>query len=365
VLLAGTLTVQGLELQSIVPVNNGRFEPPSTDMQLLPPDVPQLLASCHGLALLGDTLVGDPLDQKLFAASGWSLVDKEDGQYSPASAATANAAQQLAVVHPPGRPAAAVAVVRRFEFSSQLQRNLVVVQLGVAGAGAAAGPTGGSGSPVTAAAAAAGRAPEVATANLLDSHMSGPLVSLTAPAPAAQSAVADVPSGVTHVLYAKGSPEMIKSLVAASSLPPDFDRLLAEYTKEGLRVLALARGVVVPGSLPERALASYSQQQLEAAVQLELTGLAVLANPLRPDTAGAIQALQKAQVGWLSHGFGKENMRVCFWGAHGHTSRERKGLTVRLLAQSSLIWAFHRATCATVVLLLLLLGRSQKETGNA
>lgn len=282
----GTLTVQGLELQSIVPVNNGRFEPPSTDMQLLPPDVPQLLASCHGLALLGDTLVGDPLDQKLFAASGWSLVDKEDGQYSPAAAATAHAPQQLAVVHPPGRPAAAVAVVRRFEFSSQLQRNLVVVQLGVAGTGAAAGPTGGSGSPAAAAAA---------TANLLDSHMSGPLVSLAAPAPAAQSLAAAVP-GATHVLYAKGSPEMIKSLVAASSLPPDFDRLLAEYTREGLRVLALARGVVVPGSLPDGALSSYSQQQLEAAVQLELTGLAVLANPLRPDTAGAIQALQKAQI---------------------------------------------------------------------
>ncbi|WIA28629.1 hypothetical protein OEZ86_011166 [Tetradesmus obliquus] len=175
----GTLTVQGLELQSIVPVNNGRFEPPSTDMQLLPPDVPQLLASCHGLALLGDTLVGDPLDQKLFAAT--------------------------------------------------------------------------------------------------------------------QSLAAAVP-GATHVLYAKGSPEMIKSLVAASSLPPDFDRLLAEYTREGLRVLALARGVVVPGSLPDGALSSYSQQQLEAAVQLELTGLAVLANPLRPDTAGAIQALQKAQI---------------------------------------------------------------------
>lgn len=287
---AGTLTVQGLELQSIVPVNNGRFEPPSTDMQLLPPDVPQLLASCHGLALLGDTLVGDPLDQKLFAASGWSLVDKEDGQYSPAAAATAHAPQQLAVVHPPGRPAAAVAVVRRFEFSSQLQRNLVVVQLGVAGTGAAAGPTGGSGSPAAA-----------ATANLLDSHMSGPLVSLAAPAPAAQSLAAAVP-GATHVLYAKGSPEMIKSLVAASSLPPDFDRLLAEYTREGLRVLALARGVVVPGSLPDGALSSYSQQQLEAAVQLELTGLAVLANPLRPDTAGAIQALQKAQVGSLTVG---------------------------------------------------------------
>ena len=40
----------------------------------------------------------------------------------------------------------------------------------------------------------------------------------------------------------QGSPEMIRSMVAADSVPADFDALLAEYTREGLRVLALAKG---------------------------------------------------------------------------------------------------------------------------
>ena len=30
----------------------------------------EMLATCHGLAMLGQELVGDPLDQKLFEATG-------------------------------------------------------------------------------------------------------------------------------------------------------------------------------------------------------------------------------------------------------------------------------------------------------
>lgn len=39
----------------------------------LPPALPLLLATCHGLARLGSQLVGDPLDQRLFSATQWSL----------------------------------------------------------------------------------------------------------------------------------------------------------------------------------------------------------------------------------------------------------------------------------------------------
>jgi cation-transporting ATPase 13A3/4/5 len=99
-------------------------------------------------------------------------------------------------------------------------------------------------------------------------------------------------------LYVKGSPEVIKDLVQATSVPPDFDSTLAQYTREGLRVLALAQGPVLPGMLPEGAVHSYSQQQLEGAVPLQLVGLAVLSNPLRPDSAGAIQDLQNALVSY-------------------------------------------------------------------
>ena len=88
---AGTLTEQGLELQAVVPVVNRQFEPASRQMEQLPPCLPQLLASCHGLARMGEVLVGDPLDQKLFAASGWTLVDAH-GQATPAAEVGAAAA---------------------------------------------------------------------------------------------------------------------------------------------------------------------------------------------------------------------------------------------------------------------------------
>ena len=48
----------------------------------------------------------------------------------------------------------------------------------------------------------------------------------------------------TTLVFAKGSPEAIRSLVRPESVPPDFDGTLAAFTREGLRVLALAQGDV-------------------------------------------------------------------------------------------------------------------------
>lgn len=288
---AGTLTVQGLELQSIVPVSNGRFEPPNTDMQQLPPSIPRLLASCHGLAWLGDILVGDPLDQKLFAATGWSLVDHPG---AAAAGITQQQEQNLAVVHPPGQPEQQLRVVRRFEFSSQLMRNLVVVQRSKSGSSSGGGMQNGAAvalqqQPAGAAGQPPGGAHPLGSGAQIGDLLGESLVEVCQ-APALDTASA------SHMLYVKGSPEVIKDLVQPSTVPPDFDAVLAEYTREGLRVLALAQGAVMPGMLPEGGLHSYKQQDLEAAVSLQLVGLAVLSNPLRSDSAGAIQDLQNALV---------------------------------------------------------------------
>lgn len=286
---SGTLTVQGLELQSIVPVSNGRFEPPNTDMQQLPPSIPQLLASCHGLAWLGDMLVGDPLDQKLFAATGWALVDQLETE-QPRSGQQQQ--QDLAIVHPAGHPDQQLRIVRRFEFSSQLMRNLVVVQLSTPPSSSSAA----NGIAASAAQHASGPAAHpLGAGGAVADLLGGPVVDVClAPDPGR------LPPAATHMLYVKGSPEVIKELVQSSSVPPDFDSVLAEYTREGLRVLALAQGAVLPGMLPEGGTQSLTQQQLEASVPLQLVGLAVLANPLRPDSAGAIQDLHNALVGCTS-----------------------------------------------------------------
>lgn len=40
----------------------------------------------------------------------------------------------------------------------------------------------------------------------------------------------------------QGSPETIRSMADPASVPPDFEAILQQYTREGLRVLALAQG---------------------------------------------------------------------------------------------------------------------------
>ncbi|KAG2425624.1 hypothetical protein HYH02_014997 [Chlamydomonas schloesseri] len=260
----GTLTEQGLDLQGIVPVVQGRLHNMVGDMSLLPTQLVELLASCHGLARMGESLVGDPLDQKLFMATHWDLIDERpslDGAYGGAyggsgggsppqtdidgnvegpGAGAAEAAQAAAeatgtgggvqtYVRPPGA-VHAYAIVKRFEFSAALQRNLVVV-----------------------------RAPDNSVA-----------------------------------VFAKGSPEAIRALADPGSIPADFDQLLGELTREGLRVLALAAGDA--STVPETALLGWTQAETEANVGLKLVGLAVMANPLRPDTADVISRLQHASI---------------------------------------------------------------------
>ncbi len=124
----------------------------------------------------------------------------------------------------------AFAIIKRFEFSAALQRNLVVV-----------------------------RAPDGSVA-----------------------------------VFAKGSPEAIRGLVDPASVPADFDRLLGELTREGLRVLALALGDA--SAVPAAQLHGWTQAQTEAGVGLRLVGLAVMANPLRKDTLDVIEKLQRATI---------------------------------------------------------------------
>jgi cation-transporting ATPase 13A3/4/5 len=236
-------------------------------------------------------LVGDPLDQKLFAATGWALVDQLE---SAPPASRQQQQQDLAIVHPAGHPDQQLRIVRRFEFSSQLMRNLVVVQLS-APPGSSRAADGIAASAAQQSSAAATSAHPLEAGGAVADLLGGPVLDVCqAPDPGT------LPPAATHMLYVKGSPEVIKELVQSSSVPPDFDAVLAEYTREGLRVLALAQGAVLPGMLPDGGVQSLTQQQLEATVPLQLVGLAVLANPLRPDSAGAIQDLQNALVSGTS-----------------------------------------------------------------
>ena len=145
-------------------------------------DMPQTLllealASCTEITYVNGELVGDPLDVKMFEATKWILDEPNSGTKQsdeslvqayvyPSHAANNNGG---------GMPKYASAIIRRFEFSSALQRMSVLCK------------------------------------NDFDNRIRA---------------------------FVKGSPEMISSLCLKDTLPRNFNEVLEEYTREGYRVIA-------------------------------------------------------------------------------------------------------------------------------
>lgn len=65
--------------------------------------------------------------------------------------------------------------------------------------------------------------------------------------------------------------------------------------------------------LSEEQVGGWSQEEVERAVGLRLVGLAVMANPLRPDSAGVVAQLQAAGIRTImvTGGFQSFGMCVC------------------------------------------------------
>ncbi|XP_074162204.1 polyamine-transporting ATPase 13A2 isoform X1 [Sminthopsis crassicaudata] len=173
----GTLTEEGLDVWGVLPLKG--YDSPLPDPRQLPGG-PLLttLASCHSLSLLNDQPIGDPIDLKMVESTGWLL--EEVGLET-----LVFGTKVMAVMRPPPpeeqlqstEPLVPIGILRRFPFSSSLQRmSVVVVRQGEAQAEA----------------------------------------------------------------YMKGAPEMVASLCTPDSVPPNFFQELQHYTSNGFRVLALA-----------------------------------------------------------------------------------------------------------------------------
>ncbi|XP_026061849.1 cation-transporting ATPase 13A2-like isoform X2 [Carassius auratus] len=143
----GTLTEEGLDVWGVMEVSGAVFGELVPDPLFLPPGLMlSALASCHSLALLGGQALGDPLELKMIESTGWSV----------------------------SQP---VAIIRRFPFSSSLQR-MSVVTIG--------------------------------------------------------------PGGACPVAFIKGAPEMVASFCLRESVPSHFSPTLREYASQGFRVLGFA-----------------------------------------------------------------------------------------------------------------------------
>ncbi len=86
---------------------------------------------------------------------------------------------------------------------------------------------------------------------------------------------------------AKGAPEELRRRCAPQSVPADFDAVLASYTAQGMRTIALA-------AKPMKEAAMNSRDEVEAG--LTFLGLLVMVNPLKPETPEMLRLLQQARI---------------------------------------------------------------------
>ncbi|XP_075376359.1 polyamine-transporting ATPase 13A2 isoform X2 [Mycteria americana] len=181
----GTLTEEGLDVWGVVPLENNHFMPIVHEPRCLPAG-PLLysLAACHTISLLRAQPIGDPMDLKMVESTGWRLemMEEEEGELP---AFQRFGTKVLAVMKPPPeeeqprdrKHRSPVGILRRFPFSSSLQRMSVLVKL---------------------------------------------------------------PGEASARVCVKGAPEMVASLCRKETVPVDFSQTLRHYTVDGFRVLGLA-----------------------------------------------------------------------------------------------------------------------------
>ena len=152
----------------------------------------ECLATCHSATLVNGNLVGDPIDVKMFQASEWNLYETNNENEDNANALISTYVRpkyerdlttKISELDENEdedkifREHYELGIVRRFDFSSKLQRMSVIVK------------------------------------DVNDNY---------------------------YKMFCKGSPEKIRELCRSETVPADFNEQLMKYTSKGFRVLALS-----------------------------------------------------------------------------------------------------------------------------
>uniref|UniRef100_A0A8C2IQQ0 Polyamine-transporting ATPase 13A3 n=1 Tax=Cyprinus carpio TaxID=7962 RepID=A0A8C2IQQ0_CYPCA len=245
----GTLTEDGLDMWGIQRVEDGRFhhsEEKADDKSLVTTKFVSCMAACHSLTKIEGQLSGDPLDLKMFEATGWILVEateeetahhdrieltyvKPPNQLLPPSVTSPEQDMELSELYELSA-SYMIGIVRQFSFSSALQRMSVVVrQIG-------------------------------------ERRMDA---------------------------YLKGAPEVVASLCKKETVPEDFAEVLEDYTKQGFRVIALAHRRL-ESKLTFHKVQSINRDQIEK--NMDFLGLIIMQNKLKTETPGVLEDLRRANI---------------------------------------------------------------------
>ncbi|XP_060710432.1 polyamine-transporting ATPase 13A3-like [Hemiscyllium ocellatum] len=242
----GTLTEDGLDMWGFLRAQDGRFlslERDVSGQNLSRSHFIAAMATCHSLTNIEGKISGDPLDCKMFEATGWVLEE-------PTAEETALHDQIMpTVVHPPRQTTSAtpscgdadmelqelmncyeIGIISQFPFSSALQRMSVI------------------------------------TRTLGERRLAA---------------------------YMKGAPETVASLCKKETVPENFSEVLEKYTQQGLRVIAVAHRKL------EAKLTWHKVQNVNRAViegNMEFLGLIMMQNKLKPRSIPILSELQKACI---------------------------------------------------------------------
>ncbi|KAM7387930.1 hypothetical protein PAMP_024137 [Pampus punctatissimus] len=243
----GTLTEDGLDLWGVQRVENGSFqlsEENAYKKNLVKTHFIACMATCHSLTKIEGQLSGDPLDLKMFEATGWILEEATEEETSLHNRIMPTVVRPPKQLLPPESgvspeqdmelcelsSAYEIGIVRQFPFSSALQRMSVVGRL------------------------------------LGEKRMDA---------------------------YMKGAPEVVASLCKKETVPEKFAEVLEDYTKQGFRVIALAHRRL-ESKLSWHKAQNISRDHIEK--NMEFLGLIIMQNKLKAETPGVLQDLYRANI---------------------------------------------------------------------
>uniref|UniRef100_A0A671Z329 Polyamine-transporting ATPase 13A3 n=1 Tax=Sparus aurata TaxID=8175 RepID=A0A671Z329_SPAAU len=237
----GTLTEDGLDLWGVQRVENGSFhlsEENAYKENLVKSQFVACMATCHSLTKIEGQLSGDPLDLKMFEATGWILeeaTEEETSLHNRIMPTVVRPPKQLLPPEPVASPeqdmsAYEIGIVRQFPFSSALQRMSVVAR------------------------------------RLGEKRMDA---------------------------YTKGAPEVVASLCKKETVPENFAEVLEGYTKQGFRVIALGHRRL-ESKLTWHKVQNINRDHIEA--NMEFLGLIIMQNKLKAETPGVLQDLHRAHI---------------------------------------------------------------------
>ncbi|KAL2098002.1 hypothetical protein ACEWY4_007209 [Coilia grayii] len=245
----GTLTEDGLDLWAVHRAENGRFaqleQDPGTDCEL---DSPFLacMAACHSLTKINGELSGDPLDLKMFKATGWLLeeaTEEETSLHNPI---------MPTVVKPPKRPK-----VNESEVTATPDHSMELYELP-------------------------------------DTHELGIVHQFPfSSALQRMSVVARWLGGKRFEAYLKGAPEVVAGLCKTSTVPENFTEVLEDYTRHGFRVIALAHRQL-ESKLTWHKVQNLNREHIES--NMDFLGLIIMQNKLKPETADVLEDLRRANI---------------------------------------------------------------------